>query len=236
MADQTFEFDALHGLWNSCYGPQMELLAEEIDDDDGIDPRPFVPRTRKQNEVYIYGELLSEDRGYYRSWYGSRFYTTASMVREQIAAAGSSLLLRVNSIGGDFGTASAIRLMLQEYNRAGGEVTALIEGMDASASTVITQVASYIEIADLGSIMIHRTRTRLPSDWRFWTAEQIQRDLIPEMQSKTNYMYQQDEAMASIYAAKTGDSVQSWLDVMDANTYFSAKSAMDKGLVDAIFE
>lgn len=237
MADEksTFTFDSLYGLWNSCYGPQMELLAQEVDDDDGT-PRPFVPKTRKENEVFIYGELLSEERGYYRSWYSPRYYTTASMVREQIAAAGGSLRLRVNSIGGNFGVASAIRLMLQEFKRAGGEITALIEGMDASASTVITQMASMIEIADLGSMMIHRTRTRIPSIYRSYTAPQIERDFLSEMQSKVLYMYDQDEAMARIYSDKTGDSVQHWLDVMDANTYFSAKSAMDKGLVDAIFE
>jgi ATP-dependent Clp protease, protease subunit len=131
----------------------------------------------------------------------------------------TTLKVRANSFGGNAFEGHAIRNLLQA---SGKHIDMTIDGVAASAMTVIAMAADKLAIAEDGQFMVHASRVT--------KAEGTAADLRSHTQALENL----DDAMVSVYAARTGQSERQIREWMDAETWFTAKQAKEYGFVDEI--
>ena len=231
MTNQPKNKDPVAALWAACYKGAVAEMSEERDEDR---PMPFRPREYAENTIFIYGPFVSERVGDMMRYYGESNYMTYGVFEEQMArVTGNELMLRINSPGGQIDEAARCRLRLQMYQQEGGRINALVEGMDASGSTLLTQLADQRQIADMGSMMIHEVR--YPLDAYGYYDENGLKKVAQKAQALAEYVVEKNAMMASIYAESTGLSVLQCRRMMTAETYMSASMAVDKGFADSIF-
>lgn len=145
---------------------------------------------------------------------------TAKEVVTQLQAAGDEpVLLRVNSPGGDVYEGIAIMNALRGHK---GEVTAVVEGMAASAASfIIAGGATKVIARPEAEIMVHDA----------WAFSEGNADDLGKVVSDLDRM---SAKLAEIYAAKSGGSADEWRDIMRAETWFTAEEALAAGLVDSV--
>ncbi len=128
------------------------------------------------------------------------------------------LNLRINSPGGDVFEGRAMMSLLAEHPAT---ITAKIDGVAASAASVLALAASTVEIAEGGFYMIHK-------GWTFMMGN------ADELRQAVTLLDKVDASMAESYAARSGksaDEISAW---MKAETWFSAQEAIDAGFADTI--
>ena len=127
--------------------------------------------------------------------------------------------VRINSPGGAVSEAIAIRTMLMKHPAT---KTVDIEGACDSAATLIACLpGAKVRMAKGGEYMIHRCT---------WGA----RGHADTMLAAYNSMMNTDRDMADIYAERTGKTQEECLELMKAETWFTADTAMEAGFVDEI--
>jgi len=119
--------------------------------------------------------------------------------------------LEVASGGGDVYAGSEIYTALKEYK---GNVVAKIVGMAGSAASVIVMAADKIKMSPTGQIMIHKASV-------FSGGNEKEHTKIAEV------LQSHDIAIANAYMLKTGMTQEQVLELMDKETYFNAKTALD---------
>lgn len=124
----------------------------------------------------------------------------------------------LNSPGGDFFEGVAIYNMLRQHPH---KVTVNVVGLAASAASVIAMAGDQINIAEAGFVMIHNA----------WAAAIGNRH---DMRAAADILEPFDKAMATLYAKRTGESLETVAEWMDKETWFSGDSAVEVGLADAI--
>ncbi|WBO23939.1 head maturation protease, ClpP-related [Sphingomonas abietis] len=130
----------------------------------------------------------------------------------------STLVMRINSPGGDVFEARAMMALLSEFS---GTVTAKIDGLAASAASFLMLAASTIEIAEGGFVMIHKG----------WTMMMGNAD---DLRSTADLLDKVDSSIVSNYAAKTGKSADDILAWMKAETWFDAAEAVENGFCNSV--
>lgn len=221
----------LNALWRGSYA--RLLAASAVPLSGGQKRVLFQPEDPKADTVYIMGPIMDADDEWMMDWFGATYYTTAEHVRSQMKGVGERLQLRVNSPGGSVNAGAAIRLQLQEYVLSGGRIDALIEGMDASASTLATEVASRIEIADMGSRFIHPVRVGVDV-YGYYTADEL-RAIGPELEQQAAHADADNAMLSRIYANRTGESPEAMAALMEQERWLGAEEAVERGFADAIF-
>ncbi|MDS9468206.1 ATP-dependent Clp protease proteolytic subunit [Paracoccus sp. MBLB3053] len=151
---------------------------------------------------------------------GSSFWEedcfTAKSVREQIAGMTGALTVRINSGGGLATEGQAIYTALKNYE---GEVTVIVEGIAASAASLIAMAGDKI-VMPLGAIMMVHD----PANW--WTQGRGTEDDHLQMARSLSVLA---NAYAGVYAARSGKSVEEAREIMRAETYFDGAGAVDAG-------
>ena len=102
------------------------------------------------NDIYIYGDIVSER-------YEDSEVTAKSFLEDLKLCAGA-VNVHINSAGGDVFQAQAIYNVLKSYD---GEVTITIDGLAASAASLIVCAGDKVKMARNGLIMIHRPTAAL---------------------------------------------------------------------------
>lgn len=125
--------------------------------------------------------------------------------------------LRINTPGGDVFEARAIMTQLVAHP---AEITAKIDGVAASAGSVIALAASTVQIADGGFYMIHKGWT-----WMMGNAD--------DLRSTAALLDKIDGSLVNDYAAKTGKGAEEILSLMTAETWFTAEEAIEAGFCDS---
>ncbi|NBT33208.1 MAG: Clp protease ClpP [Rhodobacteraceae bacterium] len=128
--------------------------------------------------------------------------------------------LRVNSPGGSVFGAQAMVTAMRAH---GSPITVQVDSIAASAASVIAMAGEKLVMAPGAMLMIHKawSITVGNSDDHMQTAELL--DKI-------------DGQIAGAYAEKAGGDAAKFLDLMAAETWFTAQEAMDAGLADALVE
>ena len=152
---------------------------------------------------------------------GEDFWTgggiTAKSVAAQLKAIGDRPVeVQINSPGGDMFEGIAIYNVLREHPRP---ITVKVMGMAASAASVIAMAGDTIEIGAASFLMIHNC----------WVLAIGNRH---DMAETAAWLEPFDQAMAEVYAARSGQSVDAIAQWMDAETYMSGSTAVDRGLAD----
>lgn len=124
----------------------------------------------------------------------------------------------IASNGGDVFAASEIYTMLKNY---AGNVTVNIQGLAASAASVVAMAGDHINISPTAQIMIHKA----------WSQPAGNADDLEHEASILNGI---DQSIASAYEAKTGMEQSDLLQLMANETWLTASDAVDKGFADEI--
>jgi ATP-dependent Clp protease, protease subunit len=160
--------------------------------------------------LYIY-DVISADWG-----------VSAIQVIDAIAQAGDAKTLHVylNSPGGDVFEGRAIMAAL---NRFDGKTIAHIDSLCASAATSIALACNEVEMSDGALFMIHNASGLV---WGDKTAMRETADLLQKVEL----------AIVADYTNKTGKPEQQITDWMQAETWFTAKEALENGFIDRMAE
>lgn len=160
----------------------------------------------------IYGPIAEE------SWFDDE--VTPRMFREELFHEDGDIILWINSPGGDCIAAAQIFNMLREYP---GKVTVKIDGIAASAASVIAMAGDEILISPVAMMMIHN-----PATFSFGDHEQMKKTI--EMLNETK------ESIMNAYEMKTGLSRSLLGQMMDEETWMDANKAVELGFADSIIQ
>ena len=152
------------------------------------------------------------------TWWGDE--VTPEMFRSELHADTGDVIIWLNSPGGDCVAASQIYAMLMDYV---GNVTVKIDGMAASAASVIAMAGTQVYMAPTAMMMIHN-----PSTIAWGDSE--------EMQKTIEMLDEFKESIINAYAIKTGQirtKISQW---MDEETWMNANKAKELGFIDGILE
>ena len=166
-------------------------------------------------ELLLYGEISDA------SWYGDEV-TPKKFADDLAACGGKDLTVRVNSPGGDVFAAQAIYNQLKAYT---GKVTVKIDGMCASAATVIACAGETVIMPSNTIYMIHNPKSAMLG---YYDAVQLGKVSDRLMTVK--------QTIVNVYMGRVGN-VLSEVQVkhkMDAEEWMTADKAKEYGFVDEI--
>ena len=135
-------------------------------------------------------------------------------------AGGADVTLHINTPGGDAFEAREMQSVIAGY---AGKVVASIEGMAASAGTVVCLSASSVQMLKGSRYMIHNGMSGSWGDKN-------------DLRARAALLDSFDTELAAEYARKTGASVDQVAAWMDAETWFTADQALEAKFVDSLVE
>lgn len=130
----------------------------------------------------------------------------------------NEIRLHINSPGGEVFEAIAIINALRRFD---ARVVAIVDGVAASAASVIAVAASELVMAPNSTLMIHDA-------WGVCVGP------ATDMRSMADLLDKLSDNIADVYAAKAGGSVGDWRDLMLAETWYTADEAVAAGLADRV--
>ena len=176
----------------------------------------LAPETGQESEaervLELYGTIAEE------SWFDDD--VTPQMFREELFAGNGPVTIWLNSPGGDCIAASQIYSMLMDYT---GSVTVKIDGIAASAASVIAMAGTTVLMAPTALMMIHNPMTMAFGD-------------SGEMQKAIDMLDEVKESIVNAYEIKTGMSRAKISHLMDSETWMNANKAIELGFADDILE
>lgn len=131
-----------------------------------------------------------------------------------------NLTVRINSGGGDLYTGMAIYTLLKSMKAT---VTVVVEGIAASAASLIASAGDVVKMAASGLFMIHEPAVVL---WDSYKAD--------DLQEIVNMLDTAGKAAAEAYAKKTGLTTKEVRKMMQAETWMTGREAMEKGFVNEL--
>ena len=150
------------------------------------------------------------------SWLGDE--VTPKQFRSELLSAEGDVTVWINSPGGDVFAASQIYTMLMEYK---GKVTVKIDGIAASAASVIAMAGGEVYMSPVSMLMLHNPMT-------------IAIGNVGEMQKAIDMLDEVKESIINAYELKSGLSRSRISHLMDAETWLNAKKAVELGFADAV--
>lgn len=130
------------------------------------------------------------------------------------------ITLWINSPGGDCIAAAQIYNMLMDYK---GNVTVKIDGIAASAASVIAMAGRKVIMSPVSMLMIHNPMTMAMGDTK-------------EMEKAISMLSEIKESIINAYELKTGMSRAKIARLMDAETWMDANKAMELGFADEMLQ
>ena len=143
-----------------------------------------------------------------------------SFVEALNAIDAKTITLKFNSPGGDAFDGIAMHTAIQSHKAT---IISHIDGLCASAATIVALAADVVCIAKAGFVMIHNA-----SSLAFGTGD--------ELAKQVEVLKKIDSTIAAVYASKTGKSLDQIRAAMDAESWFTSGEALAYGLVDSIDE
>ena len=160
--------------------------------------------------LFLNGTIAEE------SWFDDD--VTPELFREELNAGQGNITVWINSPGGDCVAAAQIYNMLMDYK---GDVTVKIDGIAASAASVIAMAGTKVLMSPVSMMMIHNPATIAFGD-------------TAEMQKAINMLSEVKESIMNAYEIKTGMSRTKISHLMDAETWMDAHKAVELGFADDI--
>ena len=163
-----------------------------------------------ERTLYLNGEISDE------TWYGDE--VTPQMFKDELNAGSGDITIWINSPGGDCFAAAQIYNLLMDYK---GNVTVKIDGLAASAASVIAMAGTKVCMSPVAMLMIHNPATVAIGD-------------EGEMQKAIDMLAEVKESIMNAYEIKTGLSRTAISHLMDAESWFNAKKAVELHFADEI--
>jgi ATP-dependent Clp protease protease subunit len=160
--------------------------------------------------LYLDGAIAEE------SWLGDE--VTPKQFKSELTSGEGNITVWINSPGGDVFAASQIYNMLMDYK---GNVTVKIDGIAASAASVIAMAGGEVHMSPVSMLMIHNPMTIAIGD-------------AEEMVKAIAMLEEVKESIINAYEIKSGLSRARISHLMDAESWFNAKKAVELGFADDI--
>lgn len=164
----------------------------------------------KERTLFLNGEISDE------TWYGDE--VTPQLFKDELNAGKGNITVWINSPGGDVFAAAQIYNMLRDYK---GAVTVKIDGLAASAASVIAMAGDEVLVSPVAMLMIHNPAT-------------IAMGNAKEMERAIGMLNEVKESILNAYETKTGLNRVKLSHMMDEETWFNAKKAVELGFADKI--
>ena len=163
-----------------------------------------------ERTLHLNGTIAEE------SWFDDD--VTPQLFKDELFAGDGDVTVWINSPGGDCVAAAQIYNMLVDYK---GKVTVKIDGIAASAASVIAMAGSTVLMSPVSMLMIHNPATIAMGD-------------SAEMQKAIEMLASVKDSIINAYALKTGLSRAKLSHLMDAETWMDANKAVELGFADDI--
>ena len=160
--------------------------------------------------LFLNGEISDE------TWYGDE--VTPQLFKDELNADSGDITVWINSPGGDVFAAAQIYNMLRDYK---GHVTVKIDGLAASAASVIAVAGDTVLVSPVAMMMIHNPAT-------------IAMGNTKDMEAAIAMLNEVKESIINAYVDKTGLSRNKLSKMMDDETWFNAKKAVELGFADKV--
>ena len=160
--------------------------------------------------LFLNGTIAEE------SWFDDE--VTPQLFKDELNAGKGDITVWINSPGGDCVAAAQIYNMLTNYN---GKVTVKIDGIAASAASVIAMAGTEVYMSPVSMMMIHNPATVA---WGDHTEFAKAIEMLDEVK----------ESIINAYVLKTGLSRAKLSHLMDSETWMNANKAVELGFCDGI--
>ena len=150
------------------------------------------------------------------SWFDDD--VTPAMFKAELFSGSGPVTIWINSPGGDCIAASQIYSMLMDYK---GDVTVKIDGIAASAASVIAMAGTKVFMAPTALMMIHNPATMAFGDH-------------VDMKKAIDMLNEVKESIINAYEIRTNLSHTQLSHMMDDTTWMNAKKAIELGFADEI--
>lgn len=160
--------------------------------------------------IYIYGDIGE-------SWFDEEAKTAAN-VRDDLAALGdvSDITVRINSRGGNVFDGLAIYNLLKDHP---ADILVKIDGLAASAASVIAMAGDIVVMPKTAQIMIH-------DPWMLAIGNSR------EMRKSADVLDSIRDSLVAAYIEKTGKSEASIVAMLSDETWMGADEAIQNGFAD----
>ena len=145
---------------------------------------------------------------------------TPQMFKDELNSGDGDITVWINSPGGDCVAAAQIYNMLIDYR---GNVTVKIDGIAASAASVIAMAGTKVLMSPVSMLMIHNPMTMAFGN-------------TAEMQKAIDMLGEVKESIINAYEIKTNLSRGKISRLMDAETWMNANMAVELGFADGILQ
>ena len=168
---------------------------------------------KNETRVLSINGTIAED-----SWFDDD--VTPKLFKDELFSANGDVVIWLNSPGGDCIAASQIYSMLMDYK---GDVTVKIDGIAASAASVIAMAGTTVLLAPTALMMIHN-----PMTVAFGNHE--------DMKKTIDMLAQVKESIINAYEIKTNLPRSKLSNLMDSETWMNANKAIELGFADRLLE
>lgn len=162
--------------------------------------------------LYLNGTIAEE------SWFDDD--VTPKIFKEELENHQGDITVWINSPGGDCIAAAQIYNLLIEHK---GNVTVKIDGIAASAASVIAMAGTMVKMSPVAMLMIHNPMT-------------IAYGNTSEMEKAIEMLQEVKESIINAYELKTGLSRNKLSKLMDNETWMDARKAVELGFADEMME
>ena len=165
-----------------------------------------------ERTLFLNGTIAEE------SWFDDD--VTPQLFKEELNTGNGDITVWINSPGGDCIAAAQIYNMLMEYK---DNVTVKIDGIAASAASVIAMAGTKVLVSPVSMLMIHNPMTVAYGD-------------SAEMQKAIEMLGSVKDSILNAYEIKTGLSRTKLAHLMDAETWMDANKAIELGFADEMMQ
>lgn len=169
---------------------------------------PINEEGSKERVLELYGTIAEE------SWFDDDI--TPAMFKGELLAGEGPITIWINSPGGDCVAASQIYAMLMDYK---GDVTVKIDGIAASAASVVAMAGTKVLMAPTAMMMLHNPATSAFGDH-------------VDMTKAIDMLAEFKESIINAYELRTNLPRKQLARMMDETTWMNAKKAIELGFVD----
>ena len=168
--------------------------------------------TPEERTLYLNGTLAEE------SWFDDE--VTPQLFKDELMSGSGDITVWINSPGGDCVAAAQIYNLLMDYK---GNVTVKIDGIAASAASVVAMAGTKVLVSPVSMLMIHNPMT-------------VAMGNSEEMQKAIEMLAEVKESIINAYEIKTNMSRAKISHLMDAETWMDANKAVELGFADEIMK
>lgn len=168
--------------------------------------------------IEVKADIVDNDTGKFYDWIGWDAVYPGKV--STLLDGADEVEVNINSNGGDVFAASEIYTLLSQHS---GMVTVNIQGLAASAASVIAMAGDVVHISPTAQIMIHKA----------WTIADGNAD---DMAHTSEFLEGIDDSIMNAYVAKTGIDKSELSNMMAKETWLTASQAVDYGFADDVMD